>query len=90
MHRKEHLRRGKEVDHHREFHNANHYPSVAAHTTPSHVSGCGRGADLSKSFETERHQYAQDNLLQSYEVYVPENGCEPDEPESLDDKYWVM
>ena len=45
---------------------------------------------MSKTFETERHQYAQDNLLQSYEVYVPENGSEPDEPESFDDKYWVM
>jgi hypothetical protein len=45
---------------------------------------------LSKSFETERHQYAQDNLLQSYEAYVPENGFEPDELESLNDKYWVM
>ena len=41
-------------------------------------------------FETELHQYAQDNLLQSYEVYVPENGSELDEPESFNDKYWVM
>jgi hypothetical protein len=90
VHRWEHRRRGKEADHHREFYNDNHYPSAAAHTIPSHVSGCGRGVDLSKTYETERHQYAQDNLLQSYEVYVPENGSEPDEPESFDDKYWVM
>lgn len=86
---REHRRRGTEADHHRDFHNGNHYPSAAAHTLPSHASGCGRGAELA-FFETERHQYAQDHLLQSYEVYVPEEPTEPDEPGSLNDKYWVM
>ena len=58
------------------------------------MSGCGGGGGGGpiglSTFETERHQYAQDNLLQSYDVYVPDHGSDSDEAGSMNDKYWVM
>ncbi|KIX01722.1 uncharacterized protein Z518_09448 [Rhinocladiella mackenziei CBS 650.93] len=61
------------------------HPSTAAHSFPAHTSG---GVGIPKSNgqrepsppaipeklqrDITRHQYAQDNILQSYELYVPE------------------
>ena len=39
--------------------------------------------------EISRHQYAQDHILQSYELYIPEHeGSHPSQPQ--DKKFWIV
>lgn len=78
------------------------HPSTAAHSFPAHTSS---GAGIPKSNgqrdpsppaipeklqrDISRHQYAQDNILQSYELYMPKlDASHVDDPEG--ERYWVI
>ncbi len=79
------------------------HPSSAAHSYPAHTAAGttpptsnGRG-DMSATprisdkihRDITRHQYAQDNILQSYEVYIPESD-DKHQGDSIGQKYWII
>ncbi|KIX98756.1 uncharacterized protein Z520_05217 [Fonsecaea multimorphosa CBS 102226] len=78
------------------------HPSLAAHSFPAHTTA---GTEIPRSSGQEgrasphiserihrditRHQYAPDNILQSYELYVPElNHSHLADPSG--NKYWIV
>ncbi|KAJ9615715.1 Kynurenine formamidase [Cladophialophora chaetospira] len=83
-------------------HNTHHqgrseHPSSAAHSFPAHTAA---GTTMPKSTASPRisdeiqrgitrHQYAQDNILQSYEVYIPE-GDDKTLVDSKTHEYWIL
>ncbi|OAP63549.1 hypothetical protein AYL99_02776 [Fonsecaea erecta] len=77
-------------------HSRSAHPSSAAHSFPAHTAaGTGlpgsNGNHISEKIHRDitRHQYALDNILQSYELYVPElDHSHLADPSG--NKYWVV
>ncbi|KAK5055939.1 hypothetical protein LTR84_012489 [Exophiala bonariae] len=82
-------------------------PSSATHSFPTHVSGGGGYTGASNGGpspkrtpsplpdkiqrEISRHQYAQDNILQSYELYIPEqDASHAHASQAQDKKFWII
>ena len=79
------------------------HPSSAAHSFPAHTA-VGTTAPTSSGQRDmsavprisdnihrgiTRHQYSQDNILQSYEVYIPEADGKPQDVPT-GQKYWII
>ena len=90
-------------DQHNDFHRSRSgHPSSAAHSFPLHTA-VGTAAPRSNDSRDRsplqisddihrnitRHQYAQDNILQSYELYVPELD-QTHLSDNMGHKYWVI